>query len=228
MSATQSVVLSCAGIGSRLGLGQTKALINILGRPLIHWQLDLFQDVEDLRIVIGYEADSIVNAVLEKRRDVVFIYNHNYFDTKTGTSFYLGARDGHEYAIEWDGDLLVHPDDVKKCLEHEGEFLAYSDISSEDTIFAITDDSGNVLQFSRTHGNYEWTGPARIRKEKVRYTTENVFKQLEDCLPMPGLKIRAQDIDTYNDYVRALEFVKSWNQQESSEEMLIPINRKAA
>ena len=44
-----SVILSCAGIGSRLGLGKTKALIDIGGKTLIHWQLALFRVVEDVR-----------------------------------------------------------------------------------------------------------------------------------------------------------------------------------
>ena len=53
MSSVKSVVISCAGIGSRLGLGLTKALVQINGRSLISWQLELFKDVEDIRIVIG-------------------------------------------------------------------------------------------------------------------------------------------------------------------------------
>jgi choline kinase len=59
---------------------------------LIHWQIELFKDVEDLRIVVGYEAHNIISAVLEKRRDVNFVYNHNYFDTKTGASFFWGQE----------------------------------------------------------------------------------------------------------------------------------------
>ena len=63
MQATQSVVISCAGIGSRLGLGTTKALINIHGKSLIRWQLELFQDVEDIRVVVGFEAQDVIEEV---------------------------------------------------------------------------------------------------------------------------------------------------------------------
>ena len=51
MSSVKSVVISCAGIGSRLGLGLTKALVQINGRSLISWQLELFKDVEDLSLI---------------------------------------------------------------------------------------------------------------------------------------------------------------------------------
>jgi len=63
MSSVKSVVISCAGIGSRLGLGLTKALVQINGRSLISWQLELFKDVEDIRIVIGFQANDIIEEV---------------------------------------------------------------------------------------------------------------------------------------------------------------------
>ena len=113
MSSVKSVVISCAGIGSRLGLGLTKALVQINGRSLISWQLELFKDVEDIRIVIGFQANDIIEEVRKHRQDVIFIFNHRYFETKTGASFYLGARHANSEILEWDGDLLVHPDDVK-------------------------------------------------------------------------------------------------------------------
>lgn len=210
MSSIKSVVLSCAGIGSRLGLGQTKALINLNGRSLISWQLEFFKEVEDLRIVIGFQAGDIVKEVLRFRKDVIFIYNHNYFETKTGASFFLGSKDANEYVIEWDGDLLVHPEDVKKCLDFDGEYIGYSSKMSDEAVFVRTNTAGDVLSFSNENGDFEWTGPACIKKEKIRYTSGNVFNQIEEYLPMKGLKVRAQDVDTYEDYQRAINFIKSW------------------
>lgn len=210
MSSTTSVIISCAGIGSRLGLGTTKALIPIEGKSLIRWQLEMFKDIEDVRIVVGFQAQEVINEVLQYRRDVVFIYNHDYFNTKTGTSFYLGAQHAREYVMEYDGDLLVHPEDIAMLLQQKGEYIAYSDILSDEAIFVSTDMYGDVLSFSRSYGDFEWTGPACIAKEKVRYTSHNVYNQLEEYLPMRGIKIRACDIDTYKDYQRAIEFVRSW------------------
>jgi choline kinase len=210
MSTIKSVVISCAGIGSRLGLGQTKALIKINNRSIISWQLELLKEVEDLRIVIGYQANDVINEVLKHRKDVIFVYNHDYFNTKTAISFYLGAKDANEHVIEWDGDLLVHPEDVKTILKHEGEFVAYSDISSDEAVFVKTDKAGDVIGFSRKEGDYEWTGPACISKSKVDLIQGNVFEQIEPHLPIKGLKIRAYDIDTYEDYKRVENFVKNW------------------
>jgi choline kinase len=212
MSSVKSVVISCAGIGSRLGLGQTKALISINGKSLISWQLELFKNIEDLRIVIGYQANDVVNEVMKFRKDVTFVFNHRYFETKTGASFYLGAHHAGDYVLEWDGDLLVHPDDVKMILAEDGEFICYADKTSDEAVFVKTNENGDVLSFSREDGDYEWTGPACIRKDKLleKYSHNHVFNQLEPYLPMRGIKVRAYDIDTYDDYQRVLELTKGW------------------
>lgn len=147
MSAIKSVVISCAGIGSRLGLGQTKALIRINGKSLIAWQLELLKEVNDIRVVIGYQANDIIEEILRYRKDVVFVYNHLYFETKTGASFFLGAQHGNELAIEWDGDLLVHPEDVKTILNTEGEFICYAEKSSDEAVYVQTDKMAMCWRF---------------------------------------------------------------------------------
>ena len=210
MSSTKSVIISCAGIGSRLGLATTKALININGKTLIRWQLELLKDVEDVRIVVGFQANDVIEEVKKYRKDVIFVYNHRYFETKTGASFYLGAKDGNEYAIEYDGDLLFHPEDMKILLKLEGEWIAYSDKLSDDPIYVKTNKKGEVLSFSRKQGDYEWTGPCCIKKNKLNFSSGHVFNQLEPLLPMKGIKIRACDIDTYDDYKRVNNLIKDW------------------
>ncbi len=206
----KSVVISCAGIGSRLGLGLTKALVQINGSSLISWQLKLFKDVEDVRVVIGFQGSEIVEEVRKYRDDVIFCYNHRYFETKTGASYYLGARHANRETLEWDGDLMVHPEDVKKLLNTEGEFLCYGDISSEDVVCVHTNEQGDVIDFSRENGDFEWTGPACMDKKHLTYNSQNVYNMFEPLCPMRGIKVRAYDIDTYNDYLRVQEITKDW------------------
>lgn len=210
MSTTKSIIISCAGTGSRLGLGQTKALININGKSLIHWQLEALKKIEDVRIVVGYQATEVIKEVLKIRKDIIFIFNHDYYETKTGASYYLGAKHANKYAIEWDGDLLVHPKDIQKILDIEEEFVAYSKISSEEAVYVKTNDNGDVVSFSKKNGDFEWTGPACIKKNKIKNTSKNVFNQIEKYLPIKGILIRAMDIDTYSDYKKAIKFIKSW------------------
>ncbi len=207
----KSIVISCAGIGSRLGLGLTKALLQINGDSLISWQLKLFKDVKDLRIVIGFQGSDIIEEVQKYRQDVIFCFNHRYFETKTGASFYLGARHANNEIIAWDGDLLVYPEDVKKLLNTKGEFICYGDKTSEESVFVRTNANGDVLGFSRDGGDFEWTGPACMSKRNLTYNSNNVYNMFEPFCPMRGIKVKAYDIDTYNDYIRVSEITKDWN-----------------
>ncbi len=210
----KSVVICCAGIGSRLGLGQTKALVQINGTSLISWQLKLFKNVEDVRIVIGFQGGEIINEVKKTRDDVIFVYNHRYFETKTGASYYLGARHANHETLEWDGDLLVHPDDVNMMLATPGEFVCYADKTSDEPIFVQTNENGDVLHFSREAGDYEWTGPACMEKKHLTYSSQNVYNMFEPLCPIRGIKVRAYDMDTYDDYMRVSEITKDWTCQD--------------
>lgn len=43
MSISRTIVISCAGMGNRLGLGTTKALVEVDGKPLIVRRLELLR-----------------------------------------------------------------------------------------------------------------------------------------------------------------------------------------
>lgn len=205
-----SLVLSCAGIGSRLGIGQTKSLIVLNGKPLIAYQMQQFAAIADLRIVVGFQAFDVIKTVLPLRRDVIFVFNHDYFHTGTGMSFYLGSRYGHEFAIAWDGDLLVHPDDVAACLYPADEYVGCSALISDHPVFVACDAAGRVTGFSTEQGEREWSGPACLRSAPLHPTQAHVYHLILERLPLPALEIRAADIDTHQDYMRACHLIKEW------------------
>lgn len=205
-----SVIISAAGVGSRLGLGQTKSLIKLAGTSLINLQLNYFSAIEDLRIVVGFQAKDLIEAVLARRKDVIFVFNHDYFHTKTGTSLYLGSRHANAMIVAWDGDLLVHPGDIERCLDTSQEYIGISEKTSDDTVFVNLDEHANVVAFSRENGDYEWSGPACLQRDSIHFTSGHVYALIEPRLPMPSKIIDARDIDTYEDYKRALSFIASW------------------
>lgn len=211
MPSAQSVVVTCAGIGSRLGLGRTKALVRVCGKSIIGWQMENFSTVEDVRVVVGYQAMEVVREVQKYRSDAIFVYNHDYFRTKAGRSYVLGGRHANDLVVEWAGDLLVHPDDAKRLLAVREEYVAYADVNSDEPIFADLDaDGSSVVKLSREAGEYEWTGPNCLRKSNLIERGSDALHMLEPLLPLKGIKIRAQDIDTYADYKRAEAFIKKW------------------
>lgn len=206
----QSLVVPAAGVGSRLGLGKTKALLDLNGKKLIHHHLDNFNGIEDVRVVIGFEYAELISAAMQKRRDIIFVFNHDYFHTKTCASLYLGSQHANEMILGWDGDLLVSPDDLYKCLNAKDEFLGCSEIYTDDGIFVDIEDE-NVVNFTHSKTKFEWSGPFLLNKNRINNEDGNVFEMLSKQLPLPAVKISAMDIDTYGDYERACKHHDFWS-----------------
>ena len=82
-----TVIISCAGMGTRLGIGMPKALVNVDGKPLIIRQLEMLQDCSDVRIIVGFQADKVIETVKSFRKDVMFAFNYDYRTTGTAASF---------------------------------------------------------------------------------------------------------------------------------------------
>jgi 2-C-methyl-D-erythritol 4-phosphate cytidylyltransferase len=50
-------LIVAAGLGERLGAGRPKALVELAGRPLLHWSLDILGAVEEIeRVVVALPA----------------------------------------------------------------------------------------------------------------------------------------------------------------------------
>ena len=138
MSVSKTIVISCAGMGTRLGIGSTKALIDIDGKPLIIRQLELLKDFDDIRIVVGYQMEKVIEVVNSYRKDILFVFNHNYRNTGTGGSFSLAIKHAADMVVSLDGDLLVHPDDLMRVLNSDKECVCGGIPCTEDPMLMKT------------------------------------------------------------------------------------------
>ena len=212
MPVSRTVIISCAGMGNRLGLGTTKALVEVEGKPLIMYHLEKLKDEKDIRVVVGYQAEKVIETVRKYRKDIVFVFNHNYRETGTGASVAIAAQYANEYILSLDGDLLIHPDDMKKILECEHEFVSGGVPDTDDPWMLQTYKDGEkefVSAFSKNVGNYEWNGITQIKSAKVKNGQGHVFQLIEPYLPLPFMEIRTREVDTINDYERAVKWVRN-------------------
>ena len=212
MQVSRTVIISCAGMGNRLGLGTTKALVEVEGKPLIMHHLEKLKDESDIRVVVGYQAEKVINVVRKYRKDVVFVFNHNYRETGTGASVALASQYANEYILSLDGDLIIHPDDMKKILECDHEFVSggIPDTDEPWMLQTYKDDGKEfVSAFSKNIGNYEWNGITQMKSAKIKNGQGHVFQLIEPYLPIPFLELRTREIDTVNDYERAVEWVRN-------------------
>lgn len=178
MQVSRTVIISCAGMGNRLGLGTTKALVEVEGKPLIMHHLEKLKDESDIRVVVGYQAEKVINVVRKYRKDVVFVFNHNYRETGTGASVALASQYANEYILSLDGDLIIHPDDMKKILECDHEFVSggIPDTDEPWMLQTYKDDGKEfVSAFSKNIGNYEWNGITQMKSAKIKKWTRTCF-----------------------------------------------------
>ena len=146
------------------------------------------------------------------RDDVVFVFNHDYRNTGTAASLMLAARYANEYILSLDGDLLVHPDDMKRILDSDDEFVGGTTPGTDDPWLLRTFDQNGrrkVSAFSQQDGEYEWTGIVQIKKDRLQPGTGHVYQLLEPLLPLNLMEVRTKEIDTMNDYEKAIQWVKN-------------------
>lgn len=198
-----TIVICCAGMGTRLGIGSTKALINIDGVPLIIRILELLKDYSDIRIVVGYQADKVIEVVTEYRKDIMFVFNYNFANNGIVESFNKALPYGREYIVEIDGDLLINPEDFDKFMKFPDECLGINNISSDNPVFVNTIKQ-DIINFDIKNGEYEWTGLLKVKSDKLGKKGDFLYEILNPILPLKYLKVRAKDIDTADDYEKAL------------------------
>jgi len=211
MLVPKTVVINCAGTGERLGMNIPKSLVNVCGKPMIHWQLEMLSEIEDVRIVIGFKAKEMLETVFKVRRDICFRFNHDYGSTGTAHSLALGAMHAKNTVLSLDGDLLVHPEDLRTMLQAKHECLGVSPPTSDEPVYVQLDSNGNQINaksFSRISGDAEWTGLVQLAPEKIKAGYHHVYHLLETHLPIRALEVRTREIDTPNDYNEAVKWVE--------------------
>lgn len=204
-----TIIISCAGMGTRLGIGTTKALVDIAGKPLIIHQLEQLKNYDDIRVVVGYQAEKVIKVVKEYRDDIVFAFNNDYKTTGTAASLSKGLIGARKYVVAFDGDLLVNPDDLEEFLELEEECIGGCTPTTDNPVLMTIDHNENVVEFSRDYGTLEWTGLAKLRTDRLISSDKHVYMMIEPLLPIKVKKIRTKEIDTQNDYENAVRWVKN-------------------
>lgn len=208
MKDNTTIVISVAGMGKRLGIGTTKALIDIDGKPLIIRQLEMLRNYEDIRIVVGYQAEKVIDVVKQFRDDVTFAYNYDYETTGTAASFSKGMEGAKEWVVAFDGDLLVNPEDLEQFLNYDGEVIGGCTPTTDNPVLMTIED-GKVVEFSRDRGGLEWTGLAKIKRDRLVPGDKHVYMMLEPLMPIDVMKIRTKEIDTQHDYDNAINWFRN-------------------
>lgn len=199
----KNAVICAAGLGSRLGLDKPKCLVEINDKPLIYYILEVLKDVENIRIVIGFKEEEVINVVRKIREDVIFVRNPDYQNTTNAYSLYLGSHDLKEPFVNIDGDMYLEKSEFEKFVDaaiEDENLIAYTKSYTEDAVNVKLNEKNQVIAFSRDKiSNYEWTGIAYFSNIKISKEGKYVYQELEDKLPINGIELECYEIDTQKD-----------------------------
>ena len=213
MSAIEHVVIAAAGMGSRLGHGIPKCLVEAGGRSLIEQQLTLFRHIPDIRVVVGYMEQTVIDAVSRVNPDVIIVRNPSYRETTTQDSYALGAEGLTGHCLFLDADIIFEPASMRKFLNFAAArplVIGVTAAKTDDAVFAITRTSSEgefeIVAFSSERADFEWANVVWAPAESFIRGGGPVFERLKMWLPAPAAVIVSYEIDTEEDLRRARQF----------------------
>lgn len=206
MPSIKHVVITAAGIGSRLGMNLPKCLVPVGGKCIIDYQLALLEDIEDVRVVIGFRREQVIQHVKTLRPDAIFVCNHQYATTTTLQSLYLGVQGLKDPFLVIDGDVIPEAASFRKFVDAcEGEtpLTAIAPAASTDAVYAVVDAEARVVKtLTRTESPWEWPGISYLPPAMIEYKKTFVYQQLEKHLPMAAFPLQCWEVDTPGDLAR--------------------------
>ena len=207
MGRIKHVVITAAGMGTRLGLQLPKCMVEVAGRRIVDHQLPLLADIEDVCMVVGYKSDEVMAHVRCNRPDARFVVNHAYSSTTTLQSLFLGTRDLDESFLVVDGDVIPEADSFREFLARCGNgspLTAISPAVSTEAVYAIMDEaSENLIDFTREPiSAWEWPGISDLRPRMIENRPTFVYQQLAKHLPLPVQPLECWEVDTADDLAR--------------------------
>ncbi|MDO4571255.1 MAG: NTP transferase domain-containing protein [Planctomycetia bacterium] len=204
------VVISMAGKGTRLGQHCPKGLVDIDQHKLVWYLLQNTFDIPDVRIVVGYCAEKVIDYVRSIRNDVTFVHNDIYETTSCAFSINMGCRDIDEPYLIVDGDLLLNCQSFRQFVNQtqDGKTLIGITLAkTQDAVFVELDSQEkNILSFTRKPvSKWEWSGVAYINGFTIESSEQFICDTLAKHLPLRCQPIDCYEIDTPADYQLALE-----------------------
>lgn len=214
MSHADHLVIACAGVGSRLGLGLPKALLQLNGQTLIRRLLHSTRNVPHVRVVVGFMEDEVTAEVFDARPDAVIVRNAAFMTTSTLTSFAMGAEGLAAKTMFMDGDLVVDHAEFERfrhAAARVDSIFGHCPARSDDPVYVHLGQLGAVIErFSRSDASSrEWASVFAGDPQALFHSrafndrrSGSVFEFISANLPLPAAPIDVFEIDTPGDLER--------------------------
>jgi choline kinase len=217
MPLVEHAVIAVAGLGSRLGLGKPKCLVEVAGRRILEWQLELLREVPDVRLVVGYQEQEVIETAFRLRRDLTLVRNPAYRTTTTQQSYWLGARYLEDPCLYMDGDIIFERESFHAFLESaalHAPLIGITPAKTQQAVFASVVEGPHapfrsVTGFSRTQQTpWEWANIACLPQGLLEENGRDVFSRLALHLPLRAQSVEAFEVDTEADLEQAEAYAR--------------------
>lgn len=208
MQCVKQAIILAAGLGSRLGLDTPKCLVEVGGKAIIDYNLELLKDIPNVYIVVGYEKDKVIDHVKKIREDVIFIENPDFAKTSNTYSLFLGLEYMKGSYLLLFGDVIFNKNDfnafIKEC---DGEnIVGLTSSKSEEAVFADLDENKFLIKNFQRHPptNHEIAGIFYLKNIPITENDGYVFEVLNKNLPLKYFLLNSYEVDTKKDLKTAI------------------------
>ncbi|GMA41073.1 hypothetical protein GCM10025883_31180 [Mobilicoccus caccae] len=164
-------------------------------------QLALLDTVPDVRIVVGFEEQAVIDEARRHRPDILVVRNPAYASTTTLDSYALGARHLGQSCLFMDADILFEPGSLGNFVTScdDAPVIGYTDAKTVDAVFVAVE-SELVTSFSREQRTpFEWANIAFLPPGYCEGGARSVYEHLSPRLPLRGRYIDSYEIDRPED-----------------------------
>lgn len=216
MQTIEGAVIACAGLGSRLGMGMPKCMIEIDGKTILSRLIETLQSlVPRIHVVVGYREELIIEHCAQYHRNVIIVRNPEYRNTNTAHSISLGSIGIRNKALYLDGDLIIEPLSLRAFITEANKqpmLIGVTQAKSSQAVFveseADVDNSPHKIKsFQRNPATqWEWANIFSSKPDLLSEGDSFVYECIEPYLPAHAHELDLHEVDTPED----LEQAKIW------------------
>jgi choline kinase len=193
------IIIAAAGEGRRLNKHKPKIMIEVTGKTILQHQLAAFSPSDEIRLVVGYQADEVIKLAFNLNKNIKIFVNEKFLTTGVPYSFCMACEDIDENVLLVDGDLIFDKETVDRFrLVKSG--IGVCNITTENAVKCLVSD-GQICTFGR--GDHEWACICKIHPSVLMKNDRFVCDSLARKLPTPAIPVHRVEIDTPADLENA-------------------------
>ena len=171
-------LILAAGVSRRLypyTYNIPKCLLEIEGKPIIHYQLEALKDlnVNDITIIVGYHREMLISNIVNSFPDLKFnfIINHHYFETNTAYSVFKAKESLDSKHLLMNADVIYKKELLAKLFNSTYENILAVDVKScgREEVKVIDGGKNNIVAIGKDlieeNCLGEFIGVAKFSKE---------------------------------------------------------------